>query len=102
MSGARATGDADVVDTGDRYELRLDGEVVALADHRRSGSTLVVTHTEVPPALEGRGLAGRLTRALLDDVRAQGLTVVPACPYTAAWIRRHPDYADLVAPAGGS
>ncbi|MEE4639304.1 MAG: GNAT family N-acetyltransferase [Wenzhouxiangella sp.] len=51
----------------------------------------------VPDAVGGRGIASRLTRHALEWARAQGLQVCPACPYVASWIRRHPDYADLVA-----
>jgi hypothetical protein len=49
----------------------------------------------VDPAIEGRGVAGALTRAALDWARAEGLRVDPLCPYVAAWMRRHPDYDDL-------
>ncbi|NDY94635.1 GNAT family N-acetyltransferase [Wenzhouxiangella limi] len=51
----------------------------------------------VPDAVGGRGIAGRLTRHALDWARAQDLSVRPACPYVATWIKRHPDYADRVA-----
>lgn len=54
-------------------------------------------HTEVPEALEGRGIAGRIVRFALDDVRARGLKAVPRCPYVAGYISRHPEYQDLVA-----
>lgn len=51
----------------------------------------------VPDAVGGRGIAARLTRHALDWARNEGLEVRPACPFVASWIRRHPDYADLVA-----
>jgi len=51
----------------------------------------------VPPALEGRGIAGQLTRAVLDHVRAHGLKVEPACSYARAYIDRHPEDRDLLA-----
>lgn len=96
---ARPTGDADVVDRpGEhRYELRADGRVVGAAVYRRLGDRVVFTHTEVPESVGGRGLGSRLVRAALDDVRQQGAHVVPRCPFVAGWIRRHPDYSDLVA-----
>ena len=53
-------------------------------------------HTEVSPSLEGQGLGARLVAGALDDIRARGLRVVPICPFVRTYIRRHPDYADLV------
>jgi predicted GNAT family acetyltransferase len=56
----------------------------------------VLVHTEVEPRAEGTGLGSQLVTEALDDIRARGLRVVPLCPFVAAYIRRHPDYADLV------
>jgi predicted GNAT family acetyltransferase len=61
------------------------------------GQTVSFDSVQVPDAVGGRGIAGRLTRHALDWARAEGLSVHPACPYVASWIGRHPDYADLVA-----
>ena len=59
-------------------------------------------HTEVEaPAFQGEHLATHLARFSLDDARQRGLAVLPFCPYTAAWIRKHPDYIDLVPVASG-
>jgi hypothetical protein len=79
-----------------RYEMALpDG--LALIEYRMSGDQIVFAHTEVPPAYEGQGVATRLTHQALADVRARGLKLVPACPFTAAFIRRHKaQYADLL------
>lgn len=79
-----------------RYEVELD-DGLGMIVYTLSGSTIVFTHTEVPEALEGRGIAGALARFALDDARARGLRVVPRCPFVAGYIRRHPKYADLVA-----
>jgi uncharacterized protein len=51
---------------------------------------------EVPPALEGQGLAAKLVRAALDFAREQNLRVVPVCPYVSSFIRKHGEYPDLV------
>jgi predicted GNAT family acetyltransferase len=53
-------------------------------------------HTEVPAALAGHGIAAALAKFALDNARERGMDVVPKCAYVAAWIKRHPDYADLV------
>jgi predicted GNAT family acetyltransferase len=79
-----------------RYELDVpDG--LAIADYLQRGDTLYITHTEVPPSLQGRGIAAQLVAGLLEDVRARGLKVVPLCSYVDAYFRRHPDQRDLLA-----
>jgi hypothetical protein len=79
-----------------RYEAHLGDALVGFADYRRTSSAVVLTHTEVQPAFEGRGFASTITRYALDDIRARGESVVPACSYVRQWIERHPDYTDLL------
>lgn len=79
-----------------RYELHI-GEHVALAAYQIDGDTIRFTHTEVPKALEGRGVGSRLVAAALADVRRLGLRVVPLCPFVRAYIDRHPEEQDLLA-----
>jgi predicted GNAT family acetyltransferase len=81
-----------------RYELIVDDEVVGFADYTRRGTTVVVPHTQIEPALRGRGLGAQLVRGTLDLVRADGALVDPACPFVADFIDAHPEYQDLVAP----
>ncbi|WP_216317561.1 GNAT family N-acetyltransferase [Deinococcus aestuarii] len=81
-----------------RYELRLDGNVVGIAEYRPAGPALMFTHTEVEEGHEGQGLGSQLVQAALDDARAQGRQVVPMCPFVAAFIREHREYVDLVQP----
>lgn len=78
-----------------RFELDADGHV-AFSNYRREGNILIVLHTEVPAALNGRGIGSALARGLLDIARAQGLKVRPLCPFVAAYIAKHPEYADLL------
>ena len=80
-----------------RYELLSDGELVGELVYRLRDSRITLLHTEVSPSVEGRGLGGRLVAGALDDIRARGLRVVPVCPFVRAYLRRHPDAADLVA-----
>jgi uncharacterized protein len=79
------------------YEVHAEGEV-AILTYQRQGKRITFYHTEVPPALEGRGIAGMMARAALEAARADGLEVVPLCPYVAAYIRRHQEYLPLVSP----
>jgi len=79
----------------ERYEANVNG-YLAKIDYERLGDTIIFIHTEVPDALEGQGIAGKLARTALEDARARHLSVVPFCPYVASYIRRHPEYKDLV------
>jgi uncharacterized protein len=78
-----------------QYEVHADGEVAILTYERR-GNHITFYHTGVPPALEGRGIAGKLAHTALEAARADGLEVIPLCPYVAAYIRRHQEYLPLV------
>ncbi|MDL5366253.1 GNAT family N-acetyltransferase [Xanthomonas sp. NCPPB 2654] len=78
-----------------RFALQLDGHEAAL-DYLLQDGRLVITHTGVPAAIGGRGLAAGLVTAALAHARAQGLKVVPACSYAATFFQRHPEYADLL------
>ena len=80
-----------------RYALLLDGDRVGELVYRSDGDRLTLLHTEVDESLEGRGLGSTLVSRALDDVRGRGLRVVPLCPFVDSYIRRHPEYADLVA-----
>ena len=79
-----------------RFAVTLDGHEAEL-DYRREGDVLAIVHTGVPEAIGGRGVAGALVQAAFDFARREGLRVRPACSYAAAWIRRHPGVADLLA-----
>ncbi len=79
-----------------RYEVHAEGQVAVLQYKRQDGRILLI-HTEVPPALEGRGIAGMLARTALETARADEVEVVPLCTYVAAYIRRHHEYLPLVA-----
>lgn len=79
-----------------RYVIEVDGEVAGLAVYHLRGGRYLFVHTEIHPGHGGEGLGSTLARQALDDVREKGAMIVPLCPFIAAWIKRHPDYADLV------
>jgi predicted GNAT family acetyltransferase len=79
-----------------RFEAHVEG-LLCRCDYRMSGSTMMLVHTEVPPQLEGRGIAAKLVRAAFEHVAAAGLKVVPACSYVHAYVRRHPETRALLA-----
>ena len=83
-----------------RFEIFDRDHVAGFAAYERRPGEITFTHTEVEPAYEGQGMAGELVRAALDQARAEGLRVVPRCPYVKKWISRHREYRDLVGTPG--
>lgn len=79
-----------------RFEWTEDG-MLSVLDYELQHGVMTITHTGVPQAVGGRGIAADLTKFALDTARAQGWTVRPQCSYAAAYIRRHGQYADLLA-----
>lgn len=81
-----------------RYELHHMGELAGFVEYklRQHETVISLVHTEIEPAFQGQGLATHLARFSLDDARKRGLAVLPLCPYINSWIKKHPDYADLV------
>jgi hypothetical protein len=87
----------DVRDNTERHRFELDADGhVAFSNYRRDDGTITIMHTEVPKELGGKGIGSALVRDLLEIVRAQGLKVVPLCPFVAGYIAKHPEYADLL------
>ena len=82
-----------------RFDVLLSGAVVGSAFYTAETGRLVFTHTEIDPSVGGQGIGSALARGALDAVRAAGLHAVPICPFIAAYIRKHPEYVDLV-PVG--
>jgi predicted GNAT family acetyltransferase len=78
-----------------RYEMDTEGGT-AFATYRVDGDTIHVTHSEVPSALRGRGLGDKLVKGMLDLARTQGRKVVPLCSFVSTYMRRHPEYRDLM------
>jgi hypothetical protein len=79
-----------------RFEVRIEGWLCR-CDYRLADGVMLLVHTEVAPALEGRGIAARLVKAALDHARASGLKVQPRCSYVRVYLQRHPDERDLLA-----
>jgi predicted GNAT family acetyltransferase len=81
----------------DRFEVTVDGKV-AFTEYVLDGNTMRLVHTEVPEALDGQGLASKVVTAALDFARSEGLKVVAVCKYVIAYLKRHPEYNDIVVP----
>lgn len=78
-----------------RYEVRVGSEVPRV-EYIRAGNNIYLTHTEVPPALAGKGIGSRLIGVVLEDIEEKGLTLVPLCPFVALYLKRNPKWKKLV------
>ncbi len=87
-----------MVDVPDRsrFEIRVDGDVAGFTEYRRRPQLIAFIHTLTDPRFEGQGLASNLVRTALSEARAEGLSVLPFCPFVRGYIARHTEYLDLV------
>ena len=79
-----------------RFEARIDGELAGFATYEREGGVLTILHTEVDDAFSGMGVGGDIAQWALDGARGQNLAVLPVCPFITSYIKKHPEYTDLV------
>ena len=79
-----------------RFELEVDG-VTAFSVYRHTPGVVTFVHTEVPDALAGRGVGSKLAQGALELVRARGEKVIAECPFIASYIKKHPEFQDLLA-----
>lgn len=82
-----------------RFEADLGNGSLGLIEYQLRDGKITYTHTEVPPAHEGRGIGTALIRFALFSARERGLKVVSICPFIAAYIEKHPEEQDLLDPA---
>ena len=80
-----------------RYEAHVDNRLAGVAEYERRPGRVVFVHTEVAREFAGLGLGQRLARFAIEDARARSERVIPRCPFIAAWLERHPEFADIVA-----
>jgi hypothetical protein len=79
-----------------RFELDVENQI-AFANYRATASAVIITHTETPRALRGRGIASELVKGALDLIRADGRKVVAGCGFVADYLHNHPENRDLMA-----
>jgi hypothetical protein len=83
---------------GRQFHAEVDGHRAHLDYLKQKDGTLNLIHTEVAPALRGKGVGEALVRYALDAARSGGVKVIPTCPFVKKFIERHPEYRDVVAP----
>jgi len=82
-----------------RFEASVKGQLAAYAEYTLPKDAIMFTHTEVMPEFEGKGIGSAIARHVLDAARARQLQVIPVCQFIAGYIRKHPEYVDIVQPA---
>ncbi|ARU88493.1 GNAT family N-acetyltransferase [Pseudomonas sp. M30-35] len=82
-----------------RFELQIEGNSseIAAAYYLIKGDRIILTHTEVPQQLSGKGIGSQLARGVFDAIRTSSLKAVLRCPFMGAYYARHPEYSDIVA-----
>ena len=89
--------DLIVRDNAERHRFEIDlGDSIAFADYVLMTGKIMFTHTEVPPAHEGKGIGTALIEAALASARTRGLKVIPTCPFFASYMKRHTEVQDLL------
>lgn len=78
-----------------RYEFDIDGDK-AIVEYSLQPGVMILSHTYVPQKHEGKGIGSELIRAVLEDIKEQGLQIVPQCQFIAQYIYRHPEWEELV------
>lgn len=78
-----------------QYTISVDGQT-PLIEYIKASGKIFLTHTEVPKALEGKGIGSWLVKAVLEDIEKRDLTLIPLCPFVAGYIKRHPEWRKLV------
>jgi predicted GNAT family acetyltransferase len=93
--------DAKVQDNPDRsrFEIIVDGEVGGVANYRVRDGLVIITHSQVDEKYQGQGVGSKLAMQTLDILRERAVRVVPACPFFAEYVVRHPEYDDILEDA---
>ncbi len=79
-----------------RYVLEVNGQALGFAQYQEEGDRQVFTHTEIDESLAGQGMGSTLVRESLNDARQRGKRIVPVCEFIAAYVKKHPDWNDIV------
>ncbi len=79
-----------------QYDALLDGECVGFAAYNKTPDGVLLPHVEVRVEHNGQGIGSELVKGVLEDIRRQGLSAVPLCPFVVDYVARHPEYHDVV------
>ncbi|MEZ0069107.1 putative GNAT family acetyltransferase [Streptacidiphilus sp. MAP12-20] len=103
MSTSETEAEVTVADVPEaqRFEARIEGDLVGFASYVRDDERVIYQHTVVGPAYEGLGIGGLLARAAIEDGIGRGIKVKATCPFIKAWLTRHPEYQDKLSGTPG-
>ncbi|OAD92219.1 acetyltransferase [Aequorivita soesokkakensis] len=79
-----------------RFEAEVENKL-ALIEYIRAEDKMYLTHTEVPSELEGKGIASSMAKQVLQQIKDENLKLVPLCPFIASYVKRHPEWKEILA-----
>jgi predicted GNAT family acetyltransferase len=79
-----------------RFEAEVENKL-ALIEYIRAEDKMYLTHTEVPSELEGKGIASSMAKQVLQQIKDEDLKLVPLCPFIASYVKRHPEWKEILA-----
>ena len=79
-----------------RFAARIGDKIAYLSYEKEGEKILNYAHTWTPPKHRGKGIAAKITKAALDYARENGFSVIPSCPYVNTFIKKHPEYQDMI------
>ena len=81
-----------------RFELEVENKIAFIEYILTNENIMFLTHTEVPIALEGKGVGSAIVSQTLQYIKKKGYTLTPLCPFVAAYVKRHPEWKSILAP----
>jgi predicted GNAT family acetyltransferase len=82
-------------ETAHKFEMNVDGNT-AIVEYKEFPGKIALIHTEVPPILEGKGVATAIIEKSLNYIEQNNLKLIPLCPMVVAYIKRHPEWKRIV------
>ena len=80
-----------------RFEMKFEN-TLSLVEYEIDGDIISLLHTEVDPALEGRGAGTAIVEKVLEEIKKRGMQLIPLCPFVVAYIKRHPEWEEIIVP----
>lgn len=81
-----------------RFEMTVEGHM-AIIEYVQKEDVIFLTHTEVPAALEGKGVGAAIVEKALSFIEDNNYKLVPYCPFVVSYLKRHPEWKRILRDA---
>jgi predicted GNAT family acetyltransferase len=61
-----------------------------------SPDKMIIEHTEVSEELKGQNIGFQLVKTAVEFARANGIKIIPLCPFANSVFKRKPEFADVL------